>query len=93
LPPGTLFVNFAAAQDNIQNGAPDGLLLRDGANVLDSMSYEGALAGISEGPGHAGTDASTSAQALARTPDGADSNDNAADFAVVTTLTPGAANP
>ncbi|MBM3976452.1 MAG: hypothetical protein FJ299_05625 [Planctomycetes bacterium] len=93
LPPGVLFINFAAAQDSIQNGAPDGLLLRDGATLLDSMSYEGTFGGINEGAGHAGTDASTSVQVLARTPNGTDTNDNAADFAVATTLTPGAANP
>jgi endonuclease I len=90
--PGALTLNFANATDNIQNGAPDGLRLLNGALVVDALSYEGVISGVTEGPSGAGTDASTSTQCLARLPNGADTNVNSADFAVSTTLTPGAAN-
>lgn len=93
VPPTALSVVFAAAQDNIQNGAPDGLKLKDGAAVLDALSYEGTMSGLTEGTGGAGTDAASAPMALARTPNGADTNDNAVDFTVAATLTPGAANP
>jgi endonuclease I len=92
VPPSALSVLFTGAQDNIQNGAPDGLKLKDGALVLDSMSYEGVMPGVTEGAAGAGTDSPSGTMSLARSPNGVDSNSNAADFAVTATLTPGAAN-
>lgn len=90
---GALSVIFASAQDNVQNGAPDGMRLLQGLTVLDSLSYEGVVPGITEGSLGAGTDNPASPQALARSSSGADSDDNDADFAPIGTLTPGAANP
>ena len=41
----TATILFANPQDNIQNGAPDGIALIDTANlsVIDALSYEGAM--------------------------------------------------
>jgi len=90
LPGGVLSITFGAASNNIQNGGPDGLLLLDGATVLDGVSYEGGMAGIGEGSSGAGTDNGT--ESLARIPDGADTQDNGDDFVVTPTPTPGSAN-
>jgi endonuclease I len=90
---GALSVVFAAAQDNLQNGAPDGLRLVQGATVLDGLSYEGVIPGVTEGALGGGTDNPAGPQALARSSSGTDTGDNDADFAPVGTLTPGAANP
>jgi hypothetical protein len=79
--------------NSIQNGAPDGVVLRAGGVILDSMSYEGAMMGVTEGNPTLATDDDTMTQAsLSRFPNGADTNDNATDWARTLTLTPGAAN-
>jgi hypothetical protein len=87
----------------LQNGAPDGLALLDGATLLDALSYEGAITSATIG-GQAynlveGTqlpttveDSNAVAGSLIRNPDGKDTNDAAADWAFTTTLTRGAAN-
>jgi hypothetical protein len=87
------------ASNSVQNGgsvnmpSADGIILQAGSVVLDSMSYEGALMGITEGNPTLATDDDTPTQAsLIRFPNGADTNDNAADWARTLTLTPGAAN-
>jgi hypothetical protein len=79
--------------NSIQNGAPDGVVLRAGSVILDSMSYEGAMMGVTEGnPTLAADDDSMTQSSLIRFPNGADTNDNATDWAKTLTLTPGAAN-
>ena len=88
-----------------QNGAPDGLALVDTGKglLLDALSYEGAITAATidstvfnlvEGtmlPVDV-ADSNTVDGTLARIPDGADTDDAAADWAFTTTPTPGAAN-
>ncbi len=85
------------ATDMIQNGAPDAIGLRDASNnLLDAISYEGTSgAPYQEGGGTTLADPGTTAAASAsigRYPDGADTNDNTADWALACVSTPGAAN-
>lgn len=96
-----------AASDNIQNGAPDGVALINvttGA-ILDRLSYEGPITacnitGITgtvnlvEGTALATAvaDSNSAIGALARIPNGSDSNNANVDWKFSTTLTPGAAN-
>jgi hypothetical protein len=90
--PGATVVPWLA-MNSIQNGAPDGVVLRAGSVILDSMSYEGAMMGVTEGnPTLAADDDSMTQSSLIRFPNGADTNDNATDWAKTLTLTPGAAN-
>jgi hypothetical protein len=99
---------FALAQDNIQNGGPDGLALIDTSSctVIDAISYEGAIAAANVNGCAAGAvslvegtptstpdDPNVSGQgSLIRSPDGVDSNNAATDWVFTSTLTPGAAN-
>ena len=94
LPPGTLSITFGAADNNVQNGGSngDGIKLLDGATTLDSMSYEAIISGITEGSNHAGNDDSGATQSLGREPNGIDTDQNADDFRLSQTVTPGAAN-
>jgi hypothetical protein len=90
--PGATVVPWLA-MNSIQNGAPDGVVLRAGSVILDSMSYEGAMMGVTEGnPTLAADDDSMTQSSLIRFPNGADTNDNATDWAKTLTLPPGAAN-
>jgi hypothetical protein len=88
-----------------QNGAPDGVALIDTETdeLLDALSYEGAITGavidgttynLVEGTALAAevADSNTVAGSLIRNPDGSDSNDAATDWAFTTTVTKGAAN-
>lgn len=77
--------------DWIQNGAPDALQLRQGSTLIDSLSYEGVTTGFSEGSAGPADTGSSAAQGLSRCPDGADTNDNGADFKLGPN-TPAAAN-
>jgi hypothetical protein len=83
-------LDAGAAQDLIQNGAPDAVALFNGATIVDAVSYEGQVPGFSEGPGSAPADAGAP-ESIARMPDGCDTDDNAADFDLVAG-TPGASN-
>ena len=87
----------------LQNGAPDGLALLDGATLLDALSYEGGITAATIGGQTynlvegtvlptAVEDSNTVAGSLIRNPDGKDTNDAAADWAFTTTITRGAAN-
>jgi hypothetical protein len=87
----------------LQNGAPDGLALLEGASLLDALSYEGAIAAATIGGQTynlvegtvlpiAVEDSNAVAGSLIRNPDGKDTNDAAADWAFTTTITRGAAN-
>ena len=94
---------YVAVAIELQNGAPDGLALLDGATLLDALSYEGAITSATIG-GQTynlveGTvlpttveDSNAVAGSLIRHPNGKDTNDAAADWAFTTTLTRGAAN-
>jgi hypothetical protein len=87
----------------LQNGAPDGLVLIEGTTLLDALSYEGAITAATIGgqtynlvegtvlPA-AVEDSNTVAGSLIRNPDGKDTDDAAADWAFTTTITRGAAN-
>ncbi|HRX51106.1 MAG TPA: lamin tail domain-containing protein [Candidatus Krumholzibacteria bacterium] len=79
----------AVASLGLQNG-PDAVRLRRGETVLDLLGY-GALVepALFEGAPHPG---SGSGASLARRPDGADTDDNAADWSVAAEPTPGAYN-
>jgi Lamin Tail Domain len=87
----------------LQNGAPDGLALLDGATLLDAISYEGGITAATIGGQTynlvegtvlptAVEDSNTVAGSLIRNPDGKDTNDAAADWAFTSTITRGAAN-
>ncbi len=75
----------------IQNGDPDGIRLTTAdATVLDEMSYGGSMS-TTEGSSATTDIGSVTGLGLSRIPDGADTDDNSADF-VRTCITPGAAN-
>lgn len=76
----------------IQNGAPDGVILLNGADLVDGVSYEGDIAGVAEGSGSGLADSgSTAFVSISRSPDGIDTDQNNVDFALVCT-TPGTPN-
>jgi hypothetical protein len=94
---------YVAVAIELQNGAPDGLALLDGATLIDALSYEGAITAATiggqtynlvEGTALPTTveDSNAVAGSLIRNPNGKDTNDAAADWAFTTTLTKGAAN-
>lgn len=106
LPPGTPSIVFAAATNNLQNGAPDGIALFDtaGETLLDALSYEGSIgdaqfAGVAgtfdlvEGTPTAAADSNSAAGSLARFPDGSDTDDANADWWFNNVPSPGLANP
>lgn len=106
-PPLALTILFPGSMDQIQNGAPDGIVLFDTAtgSRIDSLSYEGSIthAQIS---GFSGTynlvegtvlsssvaDNNSVSASLVRLPNGSDTNDAATDWTLSTTPTPGTAN-
>ena len=86
---------------SIQNGGPDGIALWDSNTnmLLDALSYEGSLTGAMIGgmsltlvEGTATTAVDMGAGALARIPNGVDTDDADSDWVLTTCLTPGAAN-
>jgi hypothetical protein len=104
---GVLTIDFASATDNVQNGAPDGIAIFDSNSnqIIDALSYEGSItaATITGAPGTynlvEGTplpvgvaDSNAAAGSLCRLPNGTDTDDADSDWALSTTLTPGAAN-
>ncbi len=95
------------SQDQIQNGAPDGVVLIDSVThtVIDAFSYEGAIttATIIDFPAPislvegtaldaAVSDSNTAKRSMCRNPDGMDTDDTATDWTICATLTPGTAN-
>jgi hypothetical protein len=94
------------SQDQIQNGAPDGLALIDTvtSTVLDALSYEGSVTAtidgfatpvsLVEGAALPATtqDSSTLDRSLCRSPNGSDTNQAATDWVLCTVPTPGSAN-
>ncbi|MGH3126571.1 MAG: lamin tail domain-containing protein [Gaiellaceae bacterium] len=76
----------------IQNGDPDGIGLRNGATLVDALSYGGDTgAPYTEGSGLGLDDVAAGANGLSRCPDGADTDVNNADFGYRPS-TPGTAN-
>ena len=76
----------------IQNGAPDAIALRRDGTLIDALSYAGNSAAPNiEGAGAAAESSSATDEGLSRCPDGADTDQNSADF-VLRVITPGAAN-
>ena len=86
-------ITIAADVDFVQNagngGDAVGLLHNDGP-VVDALSYGGAVAGWTEGS--LGADPDEGDGALARCPDGTDTNSNQNDFVILLNPTPGAPN-
>ncbi|MCI5080248.1 MAG: DUF4397 domain-containing protein [Saprospiraceae bacterium] len=77
---------------SVQNGGPDAIELTFQGMQFDALSYEGSVDGFVEGSGDGLEDlAAIDNGGLARFPDGADTNDNAADFRFQC-ITPGASN-
>ena len=78
--------------DRIQNGSPDGIRLLLAGATVDALSYEGDTAGSTEGTGTTAADSNTEAGiGLSRCADGADTDNNNADFAIKS-ITPGTTN-
>jgi hypothetical protein len=104
VPPEAKKINFALVQDNIQNGAPDGIALVDtvALKILDALSYEGALTmvpvpglgnvSLVEGEAFTEADSNTEDASLSRIPNGNDKNNAKTDWAYSKKLTPGAPN-
>jgi hypothetical protein len=103
--PGATVINFASASDNIQNGAPDAVLLFDTANhqVVDALSYEGAITAavltgetgvfnLVEGTAFTTADSNTANTSLSRLPNGIETDNSSIDWMLSTTPTPGTAN-
>ena len=107
VPASALKLTFAAATNNIQNGAPDGVALVNTTTgtLVDALSYEGAMTATTV-TGIAGmvslvegtvlpaavADSNTVAASLSRLPNGNDTNNAATDWALSNTPTPGVAN-
>jgi Lamin Tail Domain len=83
--------SFTTTSGWIQNGAPDAIALYESENLLDSLSYEGALSPYTEGDTASASDNNTDIISIARLPDGIDSNNNLSDFQLGC-ITPGTAN-
>jgi endonuclease/exonuclease/phosphatase family metal-dependent hydrolase len=84
--------------DYVQNGPTDALELVQGSTVIDTVSYEGATPGHTEGAAGAPADEPAPASAppdpprgIARIPDGCDTDQNGTDFKVAP-ISPGASN-
>jgi len=75
----------------IQNGSPDGIILLNGQDIIDAVTYEGVIAGITEGLNGALADTSTGIMSIGRLPGSQDTDNNAADFQHGC-ITPGTAN-
>jgi hypothetical protein len=97
--------SYQVVAGDAQNGAPDGIALidTDDGALLDALSYEGGITtavisgrtySLVEGTMLPETvaDSNSTAGSLSRIPDGADTNDAAADWVFTTTMTRGAAN-
>lgn len=75
----------------LQNGAPDALALWLGDVLVDALSYEGTVVGFSETAGNELRDGSAPYLGLSRVPNGFDTDNNQADFAL-RCISPGASN-
>ena len=80
---------ITSSKADMQNG-PNNLILLKGATVIDAVGYGVFMANF-QGEGSPAIDPANSAQTVCRLPNGVDTNDNSADFALCT-VTEGAAN-
>lgn len=99
-----LTVSLGTAQNSLQNGAPDAVVVIRVADntVIDAVSYEGTTTAITysgasvactEGTGVPATESDLDELgSVSRLPNGTDTNDNSADFKFTTTPTPCKAN-
>lgn len=105
LPPGTAFIPLPGIENNIQNGAPDGIVIADtdALTVIDALSYEGSISNallpgfpapvdLVEGTATSAVDGAMVPGSLARLPNGTDNNNANTDFVLAATMTPGASN-
>jgi len=96
---------FSAASDNVQNGAPDGVVLINATTntVIDALSYEGSITAaqitgftstvsLVEGTAATAKDSTSVDGSLCRSPNGTDTNNADSDWKFCATLTPGKAN-
>ena len=83
--------SFTSSDSWLQNGAPDAVALYEKTNLLDALSYEGALSPYTEGDILSIKDNNADIISISRIVDGADSNNNARDFELGC-ITPGSAN-
>jgi hypothetical protein len=101
--PGAAVIEFDLASNNIQNGDPDGIALFDTltGTLIDALSYGGQINAATidgdaydlvEGTATSTLDSSSEPGSLIRLPDGADTDDAAADWRFTSTPTPGSAN-
>jgi len=85
-------LDVSPASNLMQNGAPEAVALYAAEMLVDSVSYEGELAGFTEGTALAAADDNATAfLSIARLVDGLDTDDNGADFGLGC-ATPGYAN-
>lgn len=104
VPPTAKTIAFANPDNNVQNGAPDGVAIVDLAagTVVDALSYEGSITAgqingvgvfdLVEGTATPAMDDNAMDGALIRDPNGTDTDDAASDWAFSTSKTPGEAN-
>lgn len=83
--------SFTSSSSWFQNGDNDAIALYKNTDLLDSMSYEGALSPFTEGDAPTDEDDSTKFISLSRITNGVDSNNNNLDFQRGC-ITPGSAN-
>lgn len=86
LPIGVAHIEIPAA---LQNGAPDGVRVMYDGKRIDGVAYEGTMDGVGEGAAGPTDDGDGS---IARCPNGANTDDNAADFKRTLVSTPGLLN-
>jgi len=75
----------------IQNGASDGIALYHDNTLIDGVTYEGVISGITEGSAGALADQNSDIMSIGRLLNSQDTNSNAADFEHGC-ITPGATN-
>lgn len=104
VPPTAKTIALPAADNNVQNGGPDGLCIIDlgDDSLVDALSYEGSITAaqvngigtfnLVEGTATPAQDENAIDGALIRNPNGTDTDDAASDWAFSTTKTPGEAN-
>lgn len=103
--PSALVIRFSVADNNIQNGAPDGLCLFDTATntVIDALSYEGSITAATifgapgtynlvEGNPTSAADSNSVQGSLARIPNGSDTDNAQSDWVFSSSPTPGTSN-
>jgi len=106
VPAGVTKIDPSFTQDEIQNGAPDGIALIDSVNLvlIDAISYEGSITAVDlpgfpasvslvEGTATPAADLTPFTGSLCRRPDGQDTDNAMADWAVCAAPSAGLANP